>query len=57
VSDIYQHITTTQVTRMSCDMTKPLCDNDHMYNYHFSLMSTLNTMHSMPPLSCSILGL
>ncbi|KEH29753.1 hypothetical protein MTR_4g451465 [Medicago truncatula] len=30
---------------MSCDLTKPFCDNDHVYNYPFALMSILNTRH------------
>ncbi|KEH33603.1 hypothetical protein MTR_3g448950 [Medicago truncatula] len=45
LSGIKQHITATQVTRMSCDLTKPFCDNDHVYNYPFALMSILNTRH------------
>jgi hypothetical protein len=27
----------TQMTRMFCDLNKPLCDNHHVFNYPFTL--------------------
>jgi len=34
-----------QVTRMCGDLTKPFCDNNHVYKYLFALIFMLNIRH------------
>lgn len=47
MSSILHHITAIQVTKMSCILTKPFCDNVFKYNNSFSLMSIFNIRHRL----------